>query len=127
MQRFRFQQRRNCWQVARAERLSVVVDGESYFSAVRSAMIAARRRIFILAWDIHSQLELVRDDPDPASSGTSSCRSIVRSSMSGPHTLVSSTYTVSPNPEGVMVFPHAWYTSPRVGCMSSGQVSVTAV
>ena len=63
MRRFRFQEGRNCWRIASAGRLSVMVDGESYFSAVRSVLIAARRRIFILAWDIHSQLELVRDDP----------------------------------------------------------------
>ena len=53
MRRFRFREGRNCWRVARAGRLSVMVDGESYFSAVRSSLIAAQRRIFILAWDIH--------------------------------------------------------------------------
>jgi len=60
---FRFQEAHNCWRVAQAERLAALVDGESYFSAVRSALIAARRRIFILAWDIHSRVELVREDP----------------------------------------------------------------
>jgi phospholipase D1/2 len=53
----------NCWKLAATGRLAVLVDGEAYFAAVRSALISARRRIFILAWDIHSQVELVREDP----------------------------------------------------------------
>lgn len=63
MPRFRFKEGRNCWRVERAERVAVLVDGEAYFSAVRRAIIAARRRVLILAWDIHSQVELVREDP----------------------------------------------------------------
>jgi phosphatidylserine/phosphatidylglycerophosphate/cardiolipin synthase-like enzyme/uncharacterized membrane protein YdjX (TVP38/TMEM64 family) len=53
----------NCWRVARTRRLAVLVDGEAYFAAVRSALIAARRRVFILAWDIHSRVELLRERP----------------------------------------------------------------
>jgi phospholipase D1/2 len=63
MRRFRFKEGRNCWRIARADRVAVLVDGEAYFSAVRAALVAAQRRVFILAWDIHSQLELVREDP----------------------------------------------------------------
>lgn len=63
MRRFKFKEGRNCWRIARAERVAVLVDGEAYFSAVRTALVAAQRRVFILAWDIHSQLELVREDP----------------------------------------------------------------
>jgi phospholipase D1/2 len=63
MRHFRFEEGHNCWKVARANRLAVLVDGESYFSAVRSALIAARRCAFILAWDIHSEVDLLREDP----------------------------------------------------------------
>jgi phospholipase D1/2 len=63
MSSFRFERGRNCWQVSTARRLAVLVDGEAYFAAIRSALIAARRRVFILAWDIHSQVKLVRQDP----------------------------------------------------------------
>lgn len=63
MSRFRFQPGRNCWRVQDTRRLAVLVDGESYFAAFRRALIAARRRVFILAWDIDSRMELVREDP----------------------------------------------------------------
>ncbi len=63
MRQFSFKPGHNCWQVTQCKRLAVLVDGESYFAAVRSALIAAQRRIFILAWDIHSQVKLLAEDP----------------------------------------------------------------
>lgn len=54
----------NCWRIAQAERLAVLIDGEAYFSAVRGAMMQARHCIAIAGWDIHSALELVRDPVD---------------------------------------------------------------
>jgi phosphatidylserine/phosphatidylglycerophosphate/cardiolipin synthase-like enzyme/uncharacterized membrane protein YdjX (TVP38/TMEM64 family) len=54
---------RNCWRVAKARRLALLIDGEAYFAAVRGALMAAQRRAVILAWDIHSKVELLRDDP----------------------------------------------------------------
>ncbi|MGB5831900.1 MAG: VTT domain-containing protein [Thiohalocapsa sp.] len=52
---------RNCWRIEKADRLAVLVDGEEYFGAVRRAMITARHSIAIAGWDIHSELELIRD------------------------------------------------------------------
>ncbi|MEJ2328005.1 MAG: phospholipase D-like domain-containing protein [Chromatiaceae bacterium] len=63
MRHFKLREGRNCWRVARADRFAVLVDGEEYFAAVRQALIAAERCIFILAWDIDSRVALVRDDP----------------------------------------------------------------
>jgi len=65
---------RNCWRVERADRLAILIDGDAYFAAVRRAMIRARRRIVIAAWDIHSRVALVRgpgqpDDGLPATLG----------------------------------------------------------
>ncbi|TGD73332.1 hypothetical protein E4634_09865 [Mangrovimicrobium sediminis] len=54
----------NCWRIAEAERLAVLVDGENYFRALREACINARRAIFLVGWDIHSQLRLVREPVD---------------------------------------------------------------
>jgi len=49
---------RNCWRAGRARRFAFLVDGESYFAAVRAAMAAARRTIFILGWDFDSRIRL---------------------------------------------------------------------
>ena len=46
----------NCWQMAQAERVAVLVDGDAYFSALRSAIAKARRAVFIVGWDIDSRL-----------------------------------------------------------------------
>jgi phosphatidylserine/phosphatidylglycerophosphate/cardiolipin synthase-like enzyme/membrane protein DedA with SNARE-associated domain len=51
----------NCWRIARADRASFIVDGEAYFAAVREAIGKAHHSVFILGWDIHSQVRLIRD------------------------------------------------------------------
>ncbi|MCP5130508.1 MAG: VTT domain-containing protein [Pseudomonadales bacterium] len=54
----------NCWRIERASRVAVAIDGECYFRALREAILGARERVIILGWDIHSQLQLVRDGED---------------------------------------------------------------
>ncbi len=54
----------NCWRKENAGRVAIAVDGESYFRAVREAILSAGRTVFILGWDIHSKLQLVRDGED---------------------------------------------------------------
>ena len=54
----------NCWRINRAQRASFIIDGEDYFRTVRQAMKQAQHSIFIIGWDIHSELQLVRDDSD---------------------------------------------------------------
>ena len=49
---------RNCWRVARAERVSFIVDGEAYFKAFAHAALRAERSIAILGWDFHSRTRL---------------------------------------------------------------------
>jgi phosphatidylserine/phosphatidylglycerophosphate/cardiolipin synthase-like enzyme/uncharacterized membrane protein YdjX (TVP38/TMEM64 family) len=56
------QQGDNCWRQENARRVAIAIDGEAYFRAVREAILAARRSVFILGWDIHSRLKLVRDN-----------------------------------------------------------------
>jgi len=48
----------NCWRVERAVRFRCVQDGEEYFRLVREALLAARRSVFILGWDIYSAVDL---------------------------------------------------------------------
>ena len=51
----------NCWTIAAAARAAFVIDGEAYFAAVREAIIEASETVFLIGWDIHSKLKLVRD------------------------------------------------------------------
>ena len=59
-----FKPSKNCARLARAERAAFIIDGEDYFRAVRRAMRKARRCIFIVGWDLHSELQLVRNGVD---------------------------------------------------------------
>lgn len=43
---------RNCWRADVARRAAFVVDGEAYFAAAFAALRAARRSVFLLAWDL---------------------------------------------------------------------------
>ena len=54
----------NCWRMEAARRVAFLVDGEDYFRAVREAVLQARHSVFILGWDIHSRLALVRGEGD---------------------------------------------------------------
>ena len=51
----------NVWRVAQADRAAVLLDGAAYFQAVRQALLKARRSVFVVGWDIHSQTRLVGD------------------------------------------------------------------
>lgn len=55
------EQDNNCWRLAHADRMAFVIDGENYFRAVREAFCNAHHSIFIVGWDIHSELRLIRD------------------------------------------------------------------
>jgi phospholipase D1/2 len=54
----------NCWAIARAERVSLIVDAKDYFRAFYEAALRARRSILVLAWDFNSQTRL-HHDPVP--------------------------------------------------------------
>lgn len=53
---------RNCWRIVPARRVAFLVDGAAYFAAFAAAVERARRSIVILAWDIDSRVQLVRDE-----------------------------------------------------------------
>ncbi len=55
---------RTCWRVERAQRLAVLIDGDAYFRAVRRAIAAARRDVFIVGWDIDSRVRLIPQGAD---------------------------------------------------------------
>ncbi len=53
----------NCKCVERAERASLLIDGEEYFRAFTRAALRARHEIVIVGWDFHSQTRLHHCSP----------------------------------------------------------------
>jgi phospholipase D1/2 len=54
----------NCWAVAQAERVSLLIDAKDYFEAFYRAALKAERSILVLAWDFNSRTRL-HFDPVP--------------------------------------------------------------
>lgn len=51
----------NCWRMARADRLSFLVDAAAFYSAVAGALEQAQRSVMILGWDFDPRVRLLRD------------------------------------------------------------------
>jgi phospholipase D1/2 len=56
---------RNCWRLTRADRAALLIDGAAYFAALEQALGQARRSVFIVGWDIRSEISL-----DPGGTAT---------------------------------------------------------
>ncbi|PYE25948.1 phosphatidylserine/phosphatidylglycerophosphate/cardiolipin synthase-like enzyme [Rhizobium sp. PP-CC-3A-592] len=52
-------ERQTCWRVARADRLSVIVDAEAFFRHARQAMMKAKKSIMLIGWDFDTRIDLV--------------------------------------------------------------------
>lgn len=59
-----FQTDENCWRVARADRLALIVDAADYFRILRKVFIAARRELLLIGWDFDFELEMLRGESD---------------------------------------------------------------
>jgi phospholipase D1/2 len=59
-----FQPGRNCWRVTEARHLSLLVDCEAFYRAVHAAICNARRSIFIVGWEVHSRVRLLRGEDE---------------------------------------------------------------
>ena len=46
------------WRIARADRLSLIVDAEDYFRAAKRAMLGARHVIMLVGWDLDTRILL---------------------------------------------------------------------
>lgn len=57
---------RNCWRRVPAERVALLVDGEQYYAALKSALLRARQSILWLGWDFDSRTLLTRGRDDGA-------------------------------------------------------------
>jgi phosphatidylserine/phosphatidylglycerophosphate/cardiolipin synthase-like enzyme len=47
-----------CWRIAKAERLSIIVDAADFFRFAKSAMIKAQRSIYLIGWDFDTRIRL---------------------------------------------------------------------
>ena len=56
-----FEPGKNCYRVGRAERISLIIDGDAYFRAFVNAALRATRSIVIVGWDFHSRTQLHHD------------------------------------------------------------------
>src|SRR5690242_16666138 len=61
MQPSLFRPGHNCAAVARADRITFLVDAEAYYDAFMRAALRAERSIIILAWDFDSRTPLTLD------------------------------------------------------------------
>ena len=52
-----------CWRIARAERLTCIVDAADYFRHAKSAMLRAEKRIMLIGWDFDTRIKF---EPDGA-------------------------------------------------------------
>lgn len=52
------------WKSAPADQGAFLIGGKSYFKAFRQSVLNAKKRVCILAWDLNSEVELVRDEED---------------------------------------------------------------
>src|ERR1043166_6800041 len=52
----------NAWRIERAHRAAVLIDAGAFFGAVRSALLQAKRSVFIVGWDLDSRTRLVGED-----------------------------------------------------------------
>ena len=61
----------NCWRVEQTGRFAMIADADDYFTAVRRAMLKARRSILMIGWDFDARIDLgdPRDDGGPAKLG----------------------------------------------------------
>jgi phospholipase D1/2 len=49
---------RNCWQLAKASRFALLVDGANYYGTLAESIAQARRSVFIVGWDLDSRVRL---------------------------------------------------------------------
>jgi phospholipase D1/2 len=47
-----------CWRRVHAARAAVLIDAACYFEALRASLLAARRSVLILGWELHSRTRL---------------------------------------------------------------------
>ena len=52
----------NCWRIAKSNRVAFLIDGASYFHALKQSICCAKDTIFVLGWDIGAEARLRGED-----------------------------------------------------------------
>lgn len=52
------------WRVEQATRAAVIVDADDYFTALRSAMLKAQKRILLVGWDFDARINFAHGDQE---------------------------------------------------------------
>lgn len=60
----------NAWRVAKADHLSILVDGEAYFRVLEGVLEQARNEIWIIGWDFNPDIPVRPDEPQSPTLGT---------------------------------------------------------
>lgn len=47
---------RNCWRIERAEKLTLLIDADAYFAAVKEAALQARHCVYLIGWDFDTRI-----------------------------------------------------------------------
>ncbi len=53
-----------CWRIAKADRLSIIIDAADFFRSAKSAMTKAKRSIYLIGWDFDTRIDLIPDNGD---------------------------------------------------------------
>lgn len=56
---------RNCWRVATADRVALIVDAAEYFTHLADVLARAEHSVFVVGWDLHTEVRLRPQDPEP--------------------------------------------------------------
>ena len=54
----------NCWRIARADKMALVVDAADYFCALRKVFLAAQRELLLIGWDFDFEIEMLPGESD---------------------------------------------------------------
>jgi len=59
-----FWRERNSWRVAKANKLSLIVDGEQYFRHLRNVIKATKYELLLIGWDFDFEIEMLPGESD---------------------------------------------------------------
>jgi phosphatidylserine/phosphatidylglycerophosphate/cardiolipin synthase-like enzyme len=108
---------RNCWRTVPAEKATVLIDGEEYFSQLETTLRKAQRSIMIIGWDFDGGIRLRPDLPPEASPPLGPLlRSLVeeRPELEIRILVWSIAVVHAPGAPGPLIFGAEWQNHPRL-------------